>query len=1170
MPRRLLATTALPILALLAATACEGGRTPSPGATLRTVVDPTQARAGQPVSARCEVLGVRAQDAGWTPTLAVEPLVGIILDGGTATPTTVGKYTFTCRADGIGPADGDPVILTVVAADPAATVATVEPSTIPAGTTTTATCNVYDAFGNPIPEATGTIDPVDGLTIDGMVIGSAKAGAYTIGCSVEGFEVTQTTARLLVRPVDPATSVATVDPSTIPAGGSATATCAVYDAFGNPVPDATTSIDPVEGLTINDTTIGSTKSGTYDIGCSVEGFEVTRTTAPLVVTPLDPASSVATVDPATIPAGGSATATCAVYDTFGNAVTDRPPTLDPVEGLTIDDMTIGSTKAGTYEIGCSVEGFEVTQTTAQLVVTPVDPVSTVVTVDPATVPAGTSATATCTAYDASGNPVPGAKTSFDPVAGLTIEGQAVGSTKVGTYEIGCSVEGFEVTRTTARLGVVPADPARLEIAAQPDWPVYAIDDTTTVSWKVFDAYDNEITGLPATATPPPGMAALGNSRFRFTDEGHFLLRVALNAPWQAVEGSRMFVCDVGAPTIEIEFPPRGHTQDGDPTLVVRGKVLDGAGSGIGSLRINGAAATVNEDGSFEFPVTGSHGLNVLLLVARDEFDHETFTTRGWYYSTKWLKVDAATTLDDTILPESVLLHLGQAFLDDGDHDPAHPNDLATLVELLLGNAIEPLLADLPPFNFPIPNAINVKIAGIGLEGDLEVGVTVKDVTLGTPRVALDLMDGGISASLSFQPVSLGLELTFVIHARATGFGQTIPLLDPSTTSTGSLSIGTLGVTLALDIVKPLGGDLSVAGRDFQLTLTDVDISPIESLKIHLGRIPNTGIDLGDVDLSWLVGGINDLLSRYVLNPLINLVTQPLIDLLEPLVVGVIGDAMQQVLGLLNLRQTFPLPGLLGGPSVDLGVALSMSSVLFTEEAGRIGMDLGFSATKAIPREPPKGTILRDGCDQTEEIAPQFIFPAEPSVQAGLTHDTVNELLFMVWWGGMLQGTFDASSLAGGAGGGLVDNILLTPTLWLPPILNDCGDMSQRIEIGDLFLEVQLDLLGNTQWLEAWIQASAEVEIIAVGDEVGMRIGKIQKLEYEIYDVGGGLGDLLDMVTGMLPDLLKGIEGQQFTFPIPSIPLDGLLPGIPAGTTLQLGDLAASVDTGVVRVGGNLK
>ncbi len=849
--------------------------------------------------------------------------------------------------------------------------------------------------------------------------------------------------------------------------------------------------------------------------------------------------------------------------------------VEPLDGITIDGGTATPTAVGTYTFTCrSEDGNWKDDSPAVLTVISADPASTVATVDPETIAAGATATTTCTVYDAFGNVIPEAVASVDQTPGLDVNGMLVGSTKPGGYSVECSVQGFEVTKTAARLTVTAADPVRLEITANPDKANYAIGDTTLVGWKVYDAYDNLIEGLPATVTPAtnPGMDALGGNKFRFNGEGHFNVGVALDAPWESIKNSRIFVCDTSAPTIEDLFPPRGYTQTGDPTLVVRGTLKDAAGSKTTYVSVNGVQATVNADGTFELPTTGKHGLNALVIVARDEFDHEMFVTRGWYYSSKFLKVDDTTTMDDVILPESVLANLGQKFLDDGVHDPADPNDLATLVEMLLGSLIQPLLANIPPIPFQIPNAINVSLAGFGLQGDLEVVITVKDIVLGKPSVRLNLLDGGISAGIGFQPVSVGLELSFIIHARAIGFGQTIPLLDPSTTSSGSLSVGTLDLTLALDISKPLGGESSVAGRDFGLTLTDISLSPIESLKIKLGKVPNTIIDLGEVDLTWLVAGLNDLLSQYVLNPLADMITQPLIDLLAPLVISLIGDPIKQVLDMLNIRQSIPLPDLLGtGNSVDLQLGLDLSSVAFTTEAGRIGLDLGFLTTKAVPREPPLGTILRDACDQTEENPPQFVFPATPSVQLGLSHDAINELLFMVWWGGVLQGQFDASSLIGGGGGSAipVENVLITPTLWLPPIFNDCGEATQRIEIGDMFVEIQMDLLGNTQWLEAWLQVSVEVSIITDGNQVGIKIGKIQELQYELYDVGGGLTDLLDMLTPMIPDLLNGISGQQFMFPIPAIPLDGLLPGIPAGTSLQLGNLDSAVETGVIRVGGDL-
>ncbi|HOU53242.1 MAG TPA: hypothetical protein PLQ97_04875 [Myxococcota bacterium] len=883
------------------------------------------------------------------------------------------------------------------------------------------------------------------------------------------------------------------------------------------------------------------------------------------------------LDPTTVKAGDPFSVRCQVY---GDGGREAPwPTVMSVAGpgyVDFQEDHATATVVGTYTFTCRAEDLGLVDAEpAVLEVVPADPARVETTVAPGTVKAGEPAQVTCTVLDRFGNRIPDAPTQVEPGEGILVEGFSVRGERVGTYPVICDVPDREVERVPSSLTVVPGDPVRLVVTARPDLKKYSIGSVVNIGWKVYDAFDNEVPDLPATVDTgdAPGMPLVDASthKYRFAREGRYRVNVTLLEPWQEIGNSKVLVCDTSAPSIEVLWPPRGHTQTGDPALTVRARVTDAGESMIARVTVNGQPATQTPDGTWEATVIGTHGLNPVVVTAKDEWNYETFVTRGWYYSAGWKEVTPSTTLDDAVLPESVLLHLGQRFLDDGDHDPSHPNDLATLVEILLGNTVTQLVADLPPFSFPIPGIINATLLGVGLKGDLEIQVEVTDFALGAPRVDLDLQDGGIGTGITFTPLFVGLRLTFIVHARAEGFGQSIPLLDPSVATSGSLTVGTLGLSLVMAIEKAPGGPLSAEGRDFQLTLQDVALSPVESLEITLGKIPGTSIDLGQVNLDWLVGGINGLLSQYVLNPLINLITQPLIDLLEPLVTRQIGGLLEQVLGMLNIRQTIPLPDLLGtGRSVDLGLALGLSSVQFTEDEGRLGLDLGFLTTKQLPREPPLGSILRAQCDGAEGAATDYVFPADPSVQAGISHDALNQLLFALWWSGMFEGTFDLSALLQGAGGGLpVDNLVVSPILYHPPILNDCGGSGQRLEIGDVFLDLSMDLLGNTQYLEVYLQLSMEADVVATGDQVGLRIGKVRTLEMEIYDVGGGLGDLLGMVQGLIPGLLKNIEGQQFTFPIPAIPLDGLVPGLPPGTSLQLGNLVGGVDRGLLRIGGDL-
>lgn len=861
---------------------------------------------------------------------------------------------------------------------------------------------------------------------------------------------------------------------------------------------------------------------------------------------------------------------CAVTDDQGTAV-ETPTTvaIDPADGLALDDHDATPTKAGTYAATCAAPEFDVADDTpAAFTVVPADPAKTTATVNPASIRAGGHATVTCVVEDAFGNLISDAQTTVTAPAGIDVDGHRVSSTKPGKFDVACAVPGFEVDAVPDVLTVGAADPVRVELYVKPDKERYGLNADVTLSHKVFDAYDNVVEGLGFQyVVPADGVKQPAPNKVRLIKEGHHVVSVILDPPWEAIQDSRTLICDQSGPVFEDLYPPRGHTTDDEPVLVVSGRAVDPAGSEVTEVRVNGQVADLDADGYFELPVDSAHGVNGLKITAKDEYGYETFVTRGYYYSEGWLYADPEMTVADATFPEGAMLFLGQRALDDGDHDPAHLNDFATIIEVLLGIDLMDLVGGFPPFGTTIPNLINMTLLGVGLQGDLEVQVTVTDLSLGTPHVSLDTRDGGVAAGIAFDNISLGLDLEFYVHARAIAFGNQYPLLDPGVATSSAMRVGRLGVSVSFDIDMPLGGDLAVEGRDFQLEITDVEIDPLTGLIIDLGVVPGLGLDLGAYDLSQLVGGINDVLRDYVLGPLVNFITQPLIDLLEPLVVPLIGDLIEQLLGMLDIQQTVQIPSILGTPPIDVDLALSLSSVTFTEDGGRLGLNLGVLTEHDVSHEP-LGAILRAGCNGADPDPTVFDFGVEPGIQGGIRLDLVNSLLFMLWRSGLINQTFDLGGLLGGGGGMSVDNLVITPNAYLPPILDDCGEM-QELQIGDLYLDVAGDAFGFTIALRAWLQLKMEAGVFASGDEIGLHIGKVRFMEMEIFD-DGGFDLISDLVVGLLPELIKSLENQSFSFPIPAIPLDGLLPGLPPGAELKIGDLKGGTEHGVIVIGGNLQ
>lgn len=877
----------------------------------------------------------------------------------------------------------------------------------------------------------------------------------------------------------------------------------------------------------------------------------------------------AVADPESAVAGADVTISCGLVEGDTTVpVTDATIVVTPSEGLTVDGLVIHTARAGSYEVECRSDSLSKADSEpATFTVVAAGPAGTVATVDPENIAAGADATVTCTVVDAFGNTVTGLESHPESTGDLDVDGDKVTSTKTGVHEVFCSApeSAPDVTKTPAILQVEPGRPVTLDMKLTPDKDNYALNAAIQISWTVADAWGNLITDLPAdiTITPEDGLPLKGTT-VTVKQEGSWTVEVTLRD--FSLSDSDVVTCDLSAPTLEIEWPPRGETVEGSPEVVVSGQVHDAAGSDV-TLKINTHNINLASDGRFKMPMTAVHGLNGLLFVVKDDKGHEFSTTRGFYYSENWTPIDDTTTMTDVVRDDGAMLFMGQDFLDDGDHDRTHPNDLATLLEILLASNVGGLLENIPPITVPIPNIINFGLLGVQLVGDLEIEAQIRDISFGEPYVEIRTRDGGVATSVTLQPVHIGLDLKFTMKARAEAFGNTYELLDPSTSSGSSMEIGTFGIGVSLNINKTPETDLTVEGDDFNLTIEDIQLDPIEHLEIDLGTIGALGIDLGTIDLTRIVGSIDDLLMNWVMEPILNFLTPLLTDLLEPLVVELMGTLLEAVFDQLVLNQVVEVPAIVAGAQpIPMELMLAPSTIVFTTDGGTTGLELGFLTEHKVDHDPI-GVIG----SLTDDQSNLFRFDRDPGVQAAIDVQTINSLLFMLWQSGWITGKIDLSGLVGDVGFG-VGNLMITPDLYLPPIINDGGvvgeDGMMALEIGDAYLKVQVDLLGNPQFFDVWLQMAVQVQIVAEGNEIGIRFGKVTFFQTEFMNLGD-LEDLFGMFLPSIPDLIKSIEGQQFLFPIPEIDLGSIIPGIAPGTILQMGNGISGVREGMVVLGVDL-
>ncbi len=449
-------------------------------------------------------------------------------------------------------------------------IVTLAPASIAAGSNATVTLTARDAAGNPetgsnytvtfgvgAGTASGTFGAV---TNNGNGTYSAPftgmlAGASTIGATINSLAVTspRPTVTVTPGPFTLAQSLITLNPATIPAGGTSTVTLTPRDAFGNQETAGNLTVAFALGVgnitgafgpTINngDGTYSAVFSagdtpGSSTVTATINGNAVTSPPPTLLVTAAAPSlsQSIVTIAPATVASGTTAIVTLTAIDRFGNPDTTGGSWCDRVrpwrrqrhrqivQRLTVDNRdgtynaSFTGALAGTNTITAAIGGQAVTSALPTVTVTPgtVSAAASLITVAPASIQAGTSATVTLQTRDAAGNNETtggqsvlftlstgaGASGTFGPVsyAGNGVYTGSFTGTLAGSNTITATIDSNGgVTPAPVTVTPGPFDLSQSSVAVDP--ATIPAGGTTTVTLTARDAYGNQLTtGLLAVS-----------------------------------------------------------------------------------------------------------------------------------------------------------------------------------------------------------------------------------------------------------------------------------------------------------------------------------------------------------------------------------------------------------------------------------------------------------------------------------------------------------------------------------------------------------------------------------------------------------------------------------------------------------------------------------------------
>ncbi len=574
------------------------------------------------------------------------------------------------------------------------------------------------------------------------------------------------------------------------------------------------------------------------------------------------------------------------------------------------------------------------------------------------------------------------------------------------------------------------------------------------------------------------------------------------------------------PQIVIDFPPRGATLTGSKSVTVLGHVVSPAGA-VAELRINNRLIAVDPaTGAFTFPMTAEWGMNLIIAEVRDVWETRDRVVQSYYYSTQYRPLNAAEP-DASLVPDALLLWLGQNFFD---------SNIAS--EFDVANILRSIVQDLD-LNALIPSPVT---SGSAAWCDYDVYVSNARLAPGVEEI-----------TITNEGIQLFIEIVAIqadIYVDMDGF------LCPSVG--GNASIQRLDVSALL--VVTIGAD-GLAHAELRNRS-----AAVYGLNVHMG--------------SGLVGAILDLIIGFFEDTLVDMIEGAILDQLE-----VVPDLLEDTINSFVLDQPIEVPALVPGMEpATLNLQSRLTGVRYHEYSGiELAMRGGVITERGSPYDP-LGSILRDKCGDPNEAT--MSFDSGYDVQLAAALDFVNQILYGVYWAGVTEISLGAEDLGDVALPDGLENLAVTVSLMLPPILNGCVPFDNFfMQVGDIRINAEFDMFGLHVVVELYASAEMEVELTlndTQGEQaLGLRIVEVRFIQMEVASLNDELLGSEDVVSTLLegqlmPAILDLAGSVDVAFPLPTVDLHALAPQyIPAGTMLRLDPENLRERVGYIVISGNL-
>ncbi len=898
-----------------------------------------------------------------------------------------------------------------------------------------------------------------------------------------------------------------------------------------------------------------------------------------------------------IRAGGRTTVTCILQAEPGFQV-QHPETyrtyVEPLEGLSVEGVTIGGISPGEYEVRCGIEEItvEYAQIPDHLTVETEDPYRLGLYVDPdqAFYRVGDDVTLTAHVYDIHDNIIERAAEDLEwdvPAAGLTDHEEGTGLYSFsfeddGIYEVSVALgEPYDIA-SEVRVLICDSEPPLLELTS-PDRGESLDGDVITVTGTARD----EVSGLASLTVNGIDVDVEQDGSFSIDlDPAHGLNHIAALAMDEAGHRAEAFTSVYHSPVwLPLEEDSADAKVPGGLGVHLSQEVIDSGHRDCGwddgglylceeyedmatmvEVVLNNidlseiAAGTLYEYGPYELfeQNLGSTRINIPAVspILNDRHRiHGSFVLRGDYtISVNTLSVEIGRAeMGDPGQGQLGLrsvdggLDLVAYLRPDGDQDAGLTVHLEIRIDVevsLFFTLDKSYHEDNGVWNRDKDPEEDVTADACGSTGVLQRIDTALDLLAGWDtnfrgyicrEEPLAFADPSVftGAKAKFDQVRISGRLVF------------------ETTDDGRVR-----VRLQAHDHQPL---LDFLGQGIEIESDDDIIIDLSEVEFFDGYIT---IDLGEVSIGNPAGLLDPILSE-----LLTLLQVLVADALEDLIVCEdasaddcplsIDSLLEEIFNSLAQKdQSVLWPAVMpGGEDMSVVISQYFSAVNFSHIGGRIGYASSMQTTRDLhPNIPePRGVLLRGDCAGSGTLA---ALPTDRRMAAGFDLDLVNHALLVGWYNGGLSGEIEPDDLEG-----IIDSLWMEIRPLLPPIMTACtGDPEQlELQLGAAQLLLSMRIAGSQVEATVYSDLAFKVEPDEDTGRLHLMVSEEPLLnELEILATLGDLEthkeDLKDLIAQeLMPDLLARF-GQEVLagIPVPTINLtNAALPGLDLGMDIEI-------------------